>query len=247
METPTKTSTETAKIYQVVNWESHFEGAKTKTYNNKTTCSMPTKHGLGYRKLVRNENGAALFGAWCSLIQLLSRHPKERQGYCTDTGQTQGEPYTDADLEMMTDIPKDVFSRLFEITQTIGWVRVIEAKDTTGIPDGYHDHSQYPLNLDLDSDLDLDLDSKEKAVPIKKAMQSLSGKRQEALNLWMDHCIEIGRPLKATSFALLVNEWKDISDARFLSAVKYSVRKNYKGIYEEGANNGKEKKIRAGL
>ena len=149
--------------YQIKNWPDNFEGAKSRTYNNKTSCTMPTKHGLGYRKLVRQEDGAALFGAWCALVQVLSRHQKERAGYCTEDGSPTGKPLTCDDLEMLTDIPAAVFARLFEVASgAVGWVesRPNETPtDTTRIPRGYHGSPQYPLNSDLDSDSDLDSNS----------------------------------------------------------------------------------------
>jgi hypothetical protein len=117
--------------HQVKEWNNHFEGAKSRTYSNKSSCQMPTKHGLGYKRIVKRKNGPALFGAWCALIQVLSRHPKPRDGYCTDTGRIDGKPYTDADLEMMTDIPAAVFKELFQVaaSQDVDWLR---------IPQGYH-------------------------------------------------------------------------------------------------------------
>ena len=149
----------TVDIYKVKDWEKHYEGSKTKTYNNKTTCSMPNKHGLGYRKLIRSKDGPALFGAWCSLLQILSKHEKPRHGYCTDTGGVHGIPYSFDDLEMMTDIPASLFGSLFLVAESIGWVEVISVKDTTGSAQGYHRLPQYPLNSDSDSDLNSDLDS----------------------------------------------------------------------------------------
>jgi len=65
-------------IYRVQMWEANFEGAKSKSYNNKTSCSMPTKHGLGFKRLVTDVDGAAMFGAWCALMQLLSRQHKPK-------------------------------------------------------------------------------------------------------------------------------------------------------------------------
>lgn len=119
-------------IYQVKNWDTFFEGAKSKTYNNKTKCSMPCKHGLGFKRLVKRPNGPALFGAWCALIQILSRHNKERDGYCTDTGRADGAPYSFDDLEMLTDIPSFIFEEMFQIctSKPVGWVTVTQAKDT---------------------------------------------------------------------------------------------------------------------
>jgi hypothetical protein len=134
-------------LYQVNDWSENFEGAKSRTYKNKTACQMPTKHGLGYKKLVRGEDGAALFGAWCAMVQVLSRHAAPRQGYCTDTGRIDGNPYTADDLEMLTDIPAKYFKKMIEVTvsKAVGWLR---------IPDGYRTDTAVPLDLDLDSDSD---------------------------------------------------------------------------------------------
>jgi len=147
-------------IYRIKNWETNFEGAKSKTYNNKTTCSMPTKHGLGYKKIIRSKNGAAVFGAWCALIQVLSRHNKPRLGYCTDTGripQEGGIPYTAEDLEMLTDIPSVHFEEMFKIcsSQAVGWVEVAGSR----IPCGYHADTTVPSNSDSDLNSDSNLNS----------------------------------------------------------------------------------------
>ena len=130
-------------VYQVKDWDLHFEGAKSKTYNNKSSCTMPTKHGLGYKRIVRSKDGAAIFGAWCALIQVLSRHQKPRQGYCTDTGSIDGNPYTPDDLEILTDIPAKHFESLFQMAsnQSVTWLR---------IPQGYHKDIKYPLNSNSD-------------------------------------------------------------------------------------------------
>jgi len=143
-------------IYQVIGWEENFEGGKSKTYNHKSACQMPTKHGLGYRRLVRRPNGPALFGAWCALIQLLSRQSRPRQGYLTDTGGDRGRPLVAVDCEVLTDIPAAIFEELFQVaaSQDVGWlvaVRCDRGRSTV--------RPQCALNSDSDSDLDSDLDS----------------------------------------------------------------------------------------
>ena len=148
-------------MYRVANWDTHFEGAKSKGYNNKTACQMPTKHGLGYRKLVRAEDGPAMFGAWCAMIQILSRHPKPRSGYITESGDKNGAPYTPDDLAMLTDIPARLFAKMLKMcaSQSVGWLAVVTSTDTTGIPLDPAVSAQYPLHSDSDLDLDSDLDS----------------------------------------------------------------------------------------
>lgn len=147
-----------SKTYRVKNWTKNFEGAKSKTYNNKTSCQMPTKHGLGYRRVIKSESGPSIFGAWCATIQILSRHGKPRQGYLTDTGripQEGGVPYTSEDLSLLSDIPATIFEKMFDVcsSKNVDWLEVIETTDTTG------NHADTMVPLDLDSDLDLNTDS----------------------------------------------------------------------------------------
>ena len=145
-------------IYRVRLWEEKFEGAKSKTYNNKSSCQMPSKHGLGYRRLIRSgKNGPALFGAWCAMIQILSRQDRPRLGFCTDDGTEDGKPYTPDDLEILTDIPAAIFREMLKIcsSESVGWLDVM----TPRIPHGYHTDTAVSPRYPLDSDSDLDLDS----------------------------------------------------------------------------------------
>jgi len=128
---------------QVVGWEEWFESAKSKTYKHKSQCYTPNKHGLGYRRLIRQPNGPALFGAWCAMVQVLSRQAAPRKGYLTDTGLPDGIPVVSADLALQTDIPAEIFDALLAlcVSPSVGWL--IEAngqghhKDTTRIPQAY--------------------------------------------------------------------------------------------------------------
>lgn len=153
-----ESKTEHSHTYQVKDWNAYFEGAKSRTYNNKTSCQMPTKHGLGYKNIVRRKNGAAIFGAWCAMVQVLSRHPKDREGWVTDNGRKDGRPYTAQDLATLTDIPESVFSDMFQVCASyeVSWL-----KDTTGNYKILQD-TIVPLHSDLDLDLDSDSDSKPK-------------------------------------------------------------------------------------
>lgn len=148
----TDAPTKAKPVYQVVGWNEHFEGAKSRTYSNKSKCQMPTKHGLGYNRLVKRPEGAALFGAWCAMVQVLSRHPKPRQGYCTDTGREDGIPYSPEDLEIITGIPSKTFKAMFQAAakQDVAWLR---------IPRGYHGIPEVSPYLDSNSNLDSNLNS----------------------------------------------------------------------------------------
>jgi hypothetical protein len=133
--------------------------------------------------MVSGKNGPAVFGTWCALIQVLSRHDAPRHGYCTDTGRIHGEPYNYADLEMLTGIPEKLFSEMFSVVESLGWVEVTEAKDTTRIPDGHKSDTLVPLHLD--SDLDSDSNScVYDDFEIAWTAYGKKGNRQNSLNQW---------------------------------------------------------------
>ncbi len=128
----------THTVFRVKDWEERFESAKSRTYKLKGQTYMPNKQGLGYLKMMRRKDGAALYGAWCAMIGLLSRQQGPRHGYLTDTGQVHGTPLTDTDLEMLILIPKKIIRDMliFCSSQDIAWLVVATVKDTAGIPDG---------------------------------------------------------------------------------------------------------------
>lgn len=190
-------------MYQVKDWDKFFEGAKSRTYNNKTWCQMPNKQGLGYRMLIKKKNGAAIFGAWCALIQLLSKQEKPRQGYLTDTGRIPHGYHEDttriltaADLEMLTDIPASVFSEMLQVcaSKEVGWLT-----DTTRIPHGYHADTTGSLHSDSDSDLvnNSDSDSLSKKPGVVNNPQPVeNSEKKKLLDTWNEIATRTGRPQK---------------------------------------------------
>lgn len=126
--------------YQVRGWAEHFETAKTAGYVHKASVVFPLKQGLGYRRLVRRPNGPSVYGAWCSMIIVLSKQAPPRMGYLTHSGAEDGIPYTAQDLEMLTDIPTSVFAEMLEVCSRpeIGWLDIVE-KDDSGAGDLFGD------------------------------------------------------------------------------------------------------------
>jgi hypothetical protein len=141
---------------QIKDWDNIFEGAKSRGYDNKTSCSMPCKHGLGYRMLIKL-GGVECFGAWCALVQVLSRHRKPRKGWLTVDGTRNARPYTSTDLEVLTSIPANVYDKLFSVVThpSIDWVfSSSNCTDTTGAyadTTGDRQGTLIPLDSDLDS------------------------------------------------------------------------------------------------
>lgn len=130
-------------MYQVKHWGELFENSGSRRFKNLTRCTMPTKHGLGFRQIIQSKNGAALFGAWCALIQVLSRQHPPREGFVTHDGTKDGNPLTPHDLELLTGIKSTYYQNLFEIasTQVVDWLRITKDAHTTHTPRTHQTHT----------------------------------------------------------------------------------------------------------
>lgn len=147
-------------LYRVNSWDARFESAKSRTYKMKSQSYMPNKVGIGYMRIMREHDGAAVYGAWCALIALLSRMEGPRQGYLTDTGKDTGRVLDADTIGMLTMIHPDIVSRMLKLcsSKDVGWLDVMHrrdtardtAKDTAGILPGIADGpSPLPLPLPL--------------------------------------------------------------------------------------------------
>ena len=233
--------------YQVKDWPRLFEGAKSKSYKNKSSCQMPTKHGIGYRRLVRSKKGDAMFGAWCAMVQVLSRHMPPRTGFLTHDGTETGEPYSPDDLELLTDISAPVFAVMLKTcsSQPVGWLDVMKAKDTTRIPQGYHTDTtvspQYPLDSDLD--LDSDPDSNPSGIPEVIPDTSPLFDSPEMMAAWMTwkkHRGELKKKLTPTQIEKAVKKLKAWGERRAIAAIDFSVANGWQGLFEEDSKGGKQ-------
>lgn len=137
-------------IYFIPEWDKHFETAKSRTFKRCANVCMPNKQdGLGFTRIMSLNDGAAIFGIWCLILQACSRQSAPRQGYLTDTGVSSGCPWTISDLAMRWRRPESEIARAVEVltSQGIGWLGVYESTDTTRIPQGYHKDTLVPLEL----------------------------------------------------------------------------------------------------
>lgn len=151
--------------YQIKDWSKLFEGPKSKAYHHKSSTQMPNKFGLGYKRIIRAKDGAAMYGAWCALVHVLSRQDCPRDGYVTDDGKKDSRPMSPDDLEIHTDIPAKYFRAVFDAAQSVDWVDVIDSR----IPQGYHGDTTGSARGPLDSDSDVDSDKdKDKDIKPKK-------------------------------------------------------------------------------
>lgn len=130
--------------YRIRDWGEHFETPDSKRYQSIKWISTPIKQdGKGRRRLVRRDNGAALFGAWNAMVQVAARCP-ERGVLADDDG-----PLDADDLEIITDLPAALFEELFDLltdpAQRINWLDRVEW------PTGNHRDSQEGAGDPVDS------------------------------------------------------------------------------------------------
>ena len=155
-------------VYRVKDWVKFFESSQSRRYGNKSQCYMPVKQGKGYKRIMKREDGPAIYGAWCAMIQSLSRqdcvlkdanghvvkdgkgHPvQERHGWLTDDGKPTGTPLTPDDVSIDTLMPLQCVSTMFDVcaSVSVGWMESYtqtQSGDTALQP-----HSAYPLPLPL--------------------------------------------------------------------------------------------------
>jgi len=121
--------------YQIKNWNDHFENAKSRSVLNKTWGNLPNKQdGLGYGLIMREDDGAAIYGAFVALVLMCSKQPNPRDGWVTENGKPDARPLTALEISIKTKIPETIVQRMLEVTASspVGWV-----EDTIGIPRGY--------------------------------------------------------------------------------------------------------------
>ncbi len=158
-------------MYQIKDWEKHFETAKTKTFNRcqRLTFSndLSDPH---FRRLVRgHKDGYAHFGIWVAICEFHSSQSKPRLGYLTDDGQESGNPLSTSEIADLIRAPEKVVEVALQRLSDpyIGWIaderRPCDDHATTMVGD-----QSSPLSTPLHSTLKSSSGDK----TIKKTIQS---------------------------------------------------------------------------
>ena len=111
-------------IYQIKNWNTHYENAKSRETERCRFCCIPNKQdGLGYGLLLAEPNGEALYGAFVAVVLVASKQ-KNRDGWLTDNGLPTGHPLTARLLSVKCRISEATIARMLEVAATtdIDWI-----------------------------------------------------------------------------------------------------------------------------
>ena len=123
----------TNKIYEITNWNQHFEKAQTrsKPVAKHSWVAMPNKHeGLGFKKIMRDDRGLEIFAVWILLVQIASKAPI--RGRLADED---GEPYSFDDLALYACCKTEAIEYAIPFLVSLKWVS--HQSDTTVSP-RYH-------------------------------------------------------------------------------------------------------------
>jgi hypothetical protein len=137
----------TDTLYQIVDWDNHYENAKSRTIEHTSWCPIPNKQdGLSYSRLMTQKDAAAIYGAFVAVILVASKQAMPREGYLTDTGSIDGIPHTPADLALMTKLPEKTIEAMliFCTSVSIGWIGAYERNGTEWTPQGHNGDTAVP-------------------------------------------------------------------------------------------------------
>lgn len=111
-------------VYRIRNWDENFEtGESRKRKMALTWIRVTTKHdGKSYRRLMRHEHAAAIYGAWILICAVAGKCPV--RGVLAD----EDGPLTIDDLEDKTGLPAEQFQQAIEVLESerFKWLETIE-------------------------------------------------------------------------------------------------------------------------
>lgn len=135
-----------ATVYSIRDWDGHFEVSQSKRVTGPLTwVPLPCKHdGLGFRRIMAMDNGAAIYGAWVLLVQVAAK--------CTPRGVLADEngPFDTTDLQIKTGCAKSVFEEALNIlsSKKIGWIIREESEDAPSVLPLQDSTGQYKTGQD---------------------------------------------------------------------------------------------------
>jgi hypothetical protein len=133
-------------IYQIIDWNVHYENDRSRTRDSLSWCGIPNKRGLSRGLLLKYQNGAAIYGCFLAIVlNICSKQARPRDGWLTSNGLPDGRPLSSSEINMLTDMPIDLI-RLTLDTLTSNPMNWIRGHVTALPPDPPSTHSQFTLD-----------------------------------------------------------------------------------------------------
>lgn len=126
------------KLYQVKDWQKHFENNKSRERKACAYVCVPNKqHGLGFSRTMAEPDGAMIYGIWVLILGACSRQHGEEQprkelkdrnpdlprnGWATHDGHRAGIPWAPDDMAAMFRRPVAEVIRALSVLVRIDWI-----------------------------------------------------------------------------------------------------------------------------
>ena len=125
-------------IYQIANWDALYENSRSREIDTcKFVCVPNKQHGMGFKQILAQPDGAALYGIFHCILGACSRQKRPRAGWLTEDGQPNGLPWEAADLSVQFTRPEKEVKRALEIltSRKVGWLVVHNVKEGDLLPE----------------------------------------------------------------------------------------------------------------
>lgn len=127
---------------RIKNWNDHYERGESRKLKEMTWLPLPLKQGSGYRRVLAQTDGPALFGAWIAIAEFAAKCPV--RGLLV---RRSGRPYKASDIAITQGFPVDLITRacqlLIDPDAEIEWLEEVSDDFAKGlIDDKYRDNSR---------------------------------------------------------------------------------------------------------
>ena len=119
-------------IYQIRDWDTHFENFKSRTVDKCGYVCVPNKQsGMGFTRILHEKDGMAIYGVWQCLVGACSKQHIPRKGWFTDDGTPAGMAWTTEDLAVKFHREEKEIARAMEVlcSPKVGWIVAHEEKN----------------------------------------------------------------------------------------------------------------------
>lgn len=114
-----------ATVLRIIDWDKNFETAESRKIGRLTWVAVPLKRGTGYKRLLMQEDGPALLGAWIAIVEFAATC-FVRGLLCRENGR----PYKAMDIAVTMDLPVNLIQQALDILSNteleIDWIETID-------------------------------------------------------------------------------------------------------------------------
>jgi hypothetical protein len=118
-------------LYQIVDWNRHFENNRSRQRDKCAFVCIPNKHGgSGLSNLLAEPNGWGLYGIWVLIVEMCSRQLPPREGHLTNDGRRDGWRLGSEELAHTLRVPASEVRRCLAAvsSKNVGFMKLIAGK-----------------------------------------------------------------------------------------------------------------------